>query len=57
MNIDVNVKFNYIQDDKGGDLDSSVARMVEQEGNRHNGQLMRIGDLAKKAGTTMRTIR
>lgn len=53
----MNVKFNYIQDDKGSDLDSSVARMVEQEGNRHNGQLMRIGDLAKKAGTTMRTVR
>jgi len=31
--------------------------MVQEEGNRNNGQLMRIGDLAKKAGTTMRTIR
>lgn len=31
--------------------------MVEQEGNGQNGELMRIGDLARKAGTTMRTIR
>lgn len=53
----MDVKFNYIQDDKGSDLDSSVARMAEQEGNGQNGQLMRIGDLARKAGTTMRTIR
>jgi MerR family Zn(II)-responsive transcriptional regulator of zntA len=31
--------------------------MLENQGNGNNGRLMRIGDLAKKAGTTMRTIR
>lgn len=31
--------------------------MGEAEANGNNGRLMRIGDLAKKAGTTMRTIR
>ena len=31
--------------------------MRNQEGNGNNGDLMRIGDLAKRAGTTMRTIR
>lgn len=31
--------------------------MEEAEGNGNSGRLMRIGDLAKKAGTTMRTIR
>ena len=31
--------------------------MRESEGNGNNGRLMRIGDLARKAGTTMRTIR
>jgi len=31
--------------------------MREPNGNGNRGQLMRIGDLAKKAGTTMRTIR
>ncbi len=31
--------------------------MRESQGNGNNGRLMRIGDLARKAGTTMRTIR
>ena len=31
--------------------------MPSRNGNGRNGSLMRIGDLAKKAGTTMRTIR
>jgi len=31
--------------------------MATAEGNGNNGRFMRIGDLAKKAGTTMRTIR
>jgi MerR family Zn(II)-responsive transcriptional regulator of zntA len=31
--------------------------MGEAEANGNNGRLMRIGDLARKAGTTMRTIR
>ncbi len=31
--------------------------MRESEGNGNNGRLMRIGELARKAGTTMRTIR
>jgi hypothetical protein len=48
----VDVKSNYIQDDKGSDLELLVARMAEQEGKGQNGQLMRIGDLARKAGTT-----
>ena len=34
-----------------------VVQMAEGNDNGKNGQLMRIGDLAKKAGTTMRTIR
>lgn len=31
--------------------------MLEDNGNANNRKLMRIGDLAKRAGTTMRTIR
>ena len=55
--LDVDVKFGYIRD--GFDRNSWDGPFQMAEGNEHgkNGRLMRIGDLAKKAGTTMRTIR
>lgn len=55
--IDVHVKFGYILDDfDRQSLDGSF-RMVDGNDSGTDGRLMRIGDLAKKAGTTMRTIR
>jgi DNA-binding transcriptional MerR regulator len=53
----VNVKVWYIVDDFDRDLPDGVVQMGEESDNGRNGRLMRIGDLAKKAGTTMRTIR
>lgn len=55
--IDVNVKFGYILD--GFDRHSLGGQLQMVQGNDRGtgGRLMRIGDLAKKAGTTMRTIR
>ncbi len=53
--LDVYVKFGYIRDIFDRHVSEGPFRMAE--GNEKNGRLMRIGDLAKKAGTTMRTIR
>ena len=53
--LDVGVKFGYIRDNFDRHVSEGPFRMAE--GNEKNGRLMRIGDLAKKAGTTMRTIR
>src|SRR3989304_2638886 len=55
--IDVDVKFGYILDDFDRHLLDGPFRMVEGNDSGTDGRLMRIGDLAKKAGTTMRTIR
>src|SRR3989337_1273366 len=55
--IDVNVKFGYMLDDVDRHLLDGPFRMVEGNDSGIDGRLMRIGDLAKKAGTTMRTIR
>jgi DNA-binding transcriptional MerR regulator len=51
------VKFGYIRDvlDRFW-LDGRVG-MAEGNGTEEKGRLMRIGDLARRAGTTMRTIR
>jgi DNA-binding transcriptional MerR regulator len=55
--IDVDVKFGYILDDFHRHSLGEPLRMVEGNDSGTDGRLMRIGDLAKKAGTTMRTIR
>lgn len=55
--IDVNVKFGYILDDFDRHSLDGPFRMVDGNDSGTDGRLMRIGDLAKKAGTTMRAIR
>lgn len=55
--IDVDVKFGYILDDFDRQSLNGSFRMVDGNDSGTDGRLMRIGDLAKKAGTTMRTIR
>lgn len=58
--LDAHVKFVYIEDNFDRNFVSGQLtghRMAVEEGNGNNGRLMRIGDLARKAGTTMRTIR
>ncbi len=55
--IDVDVKFGYILDDFDRQSLNGSFRMVDRKYSGTDGRLMRIGDLAKKAGTTMRTIR
>ena len=55
--IDVDVKFGYILDDFDRHFSEGPFQMAEGNDSGIDGRLMRIGDLAKKAGTTMRTIR
>ena len=55
--LDVHVKFDYIRDGFDRHSWDGPFHMAEENDNGKNGRLMRIGDLAKKAGTTMRTIR
>ncbi len=51
------VKFDYIRDGFDRHSWDGPFQVAEEKDNGKNGRLMRIGDLAKKAGTTMRTIR
>ena len=55
--LDVHVKFDYIRDGFDRNSWDGSFQMAEGNENGKNGRLMRIGDLARKAGTTMRTIR
>jgi MerR family Zn(II)-responsive transcriptional regulator of zntA len=55
--LDVDVKFGYIREEFHRHSSNGRFQMGQGNENGKNGRLMRIGDLAKKAGTTMRTIR
>ena len=55
--LDVHVKFGYIRDGFDRHSWDGSFQMAEGNENGKNGRLMRIGDLAKKAGTTLRTFR